>query len=57
MVYTSHIGILACLNRTIRLGLDEEKAFEKAYEMNDELIANNYVECPEAKLTIFSISP
>ncbi len=45
------VGMMAGV-LSVRLGLDEEEAFEKAYELNDELIANNFVECPEAKLTI-----
>lgn len=45
------VGMIAGV-LSVRLGLDEEKAFEKAYEINDELIANNHAECPEAKLTI-----
>lgn len=40
-------GVLAS-----RLGVEEEEAFELAYKMNDDLIANNYAEYPEAKFTI-----
>lgn len=40
-------GVLAS-----RLGIEEEEAFELAYQMNDELIADNYAEYPEAKFII-----
>lgn len=40
-------GVLAS-----RLGVDEDEAFELAYKMNDDLIANNYAEYPEANFII-----
>ena len=40
-------GVLAA-----RLGIEREEAFELAYKMNDDLIANNYAEYPEAKFII-----
>lgn len=40
-------GVLAS-----RLGIEEDAAFELAYKMNDDLIANNYAEYPEAKFVI-----
>lgn len=40
-------GVLAS-----RLGVSQEEAFTLAYKMNDDLIANNYAEYPEAKFII-----
>lgn len=40
-------GVLAS-----RLGIEKDAAFELAYKMNDDLIANNYAEYPEAKFVI-----
>lgn len=45
------VGMIAGV-LSVRLGLEQEEAVERAYAVNDELIANNYVEVPEAKLTI-----
>lgn len=45
------VGMIAGV-LSVRLGLDQEEALERAQEVNDELVANNYVEVPEAKLTI-----
>ena len=38
--------------RSVRRGRAHEAALERGQEVNDELVANNYVEVPEAKLTI-----
>lgn len=45
------VGMMAGV-LSARLGLDVDAAFEKAYEMNDELIKNNYAEVEEAKFVI-----